>query len=355
MFPRLIVIYAFLFSSLSAADSSLTASVSSSPVPPGGTAQISITLPFPVPLVHGTLSVDVDAAVFGSISAINVFSASGDHAGIAQIQGHHADLFFTSNSGGVGRLPGLPVAEITLPVLATATAGATGQVTLQSKSPWRDIPGNQYTMSFQSPGVAIGDGMSIQSVVPGGGPLPAGTVVQINGQGFRASTALQLEGVSWSNLRLVSPGLLTFILTGPADLTGKLLVLTDSKGSSSRYYSSLTPSTVNRDAGVPAGIQPIFPRIAYVNATFSSPWFAFENDTLGPVEVVLSSAAERYTHDPPPPPNRTITIPAGGISIGDYFGGNSRFQFSNIFVRSYSSGPVVESDRRSGTCVPVSS
>ena len=168
-------------------DSSVTAILSSSPVSPGGTAQITLALPSSLALVTGSLVLDLDPAVFDNISAINVFSASGDQVGIANIQGRHADVQFTSNSGGIGRLRSDPVLEVTVPVLGTAKLGATGAVTARSKTRWRDILGNTYTMSFRSPGVMIGDGISIQSIVPGGGPVPAGTQVQVNGQNFTAA------------------------------------------------------------------------------------------------------------------------------------------------------------------------
>src|ERR1700682_2149355 len=162
-----------LLTSLHADNAAVTALISCPVVPPGGTAQIVITFPSPLAITHGRFQIDVDPSVFGDISAIHVFSASGDQQGVAKLQGRHADVVASANSGGLGRLPNVPVAEITVPVLATAPAGVTGTVAVQSPSPWHEVSGKQYTVSFQSPGVAIGAGISIQSVVPGGGQLPA--------------------------------------------------------------------------------------------------------------------------------------------------------------------------------------
>lgn len=75
-----------------AANSAVTALVSCPIVPPGGTAQIAVTLPAPVAFTHGHFRIDLDPAVFGAISAVNVFSASGDQQGVAALNGVHADV-----------------------------------------------------------------------------------------------------------------------------------------------------------------------------------------------------------------------------------------------------------------------
>ncbi|HEY6392841.1 MAG TPA: hypothetical protein VIX89_16290 [Bryobacteraceae bacterium] len=308
-----------LLAPVHAADLAVTGVLSSSPVSPGGTAQITLTLPSPVALVTGSLSLDLDAAVFDNISAINVFSASGDQVGIANIQGRHADVQFTSDSGGIGRLPSHPVLEVTVPVLAAAKLGTTGAVMGKSKTSWRDIVGNTYTMSFQSPGVSISDGISIQSAVPGGGPLPAGALVRINGQGFTLSTKLQIDDVAWSNPQFVNSGQLTFTLSGPADLTGKLILLTGANGAQATYYSTLTPTSVRRSASIPATVQPIFSQVPYSDASLFYP-LGLENASLSPVDVVLATySLPSGPHQPMPPPNtKKITIEAGAVYILDH-------------------------------------
>src|SRR5258708_24518514 len=121
--------WALLLTPVHADDSAVTAVFSSSAVSPGGTAQVTLTLSSPLALVTGSLSIDLDPGVFDNISAINVFSASGDQVGTANIQGRHAEVQFTSDSGGIGRLPSYPVLEVTVPVQADAKLGTTGAVT----------------------------------------------------------------------------------------------------------------------------------------------------------------------------------------------------------------------------------
>jgi uncharacterized protein (TIGR03437 family) len=316
---------ALLLNSLHAADSAITALVSCPVVQPGGTAQITVTLPSPVAITHGRFQIDLDPAVFGDISAIHVFSASGDQQGVAKLQGQHAEVVFGANSGGIGRLPNVPVAEITVPVLATATVGVTGAVTLQSSSPWYEVSGKRYAVSFRSPGVAIGAGISIQSVVPGGGQLAAGTVVAINGQGFTSSSKLRLDGVAWSNPQFVSSSLLNITLMGPNDLAGKLFELTDASGASTRYYSELTPTSIQDDAGH-SGYWPIFPTATYQAAsTLYSGYLWFENDTRNSIDVMLSPIFEPCTFCGAPAAPKKITVSASGVSLVyyNYLGGSA--------------------------------
>jgi hypothetical protein len=88
-------------------------------VPTGGTAQIRILLADPHALVSGEVVMDLDPAVFGDITAADVFSATGDQVGTVSIQGRHLDAQFASHTGGIGRLPGLPILTIAAPVHAS--------------------------------------------------------------------------------------------------------------------------------------------------------------------------------------------------------------------------------------------
>jgi uncharacterized protein (TIGR03437 family) len=298
----------------------LTGRISSFGAPPGGTVQVTLILSSPLPIAEGNLDIDFDPAVFDSISAINVFSASGDQAGIANIQGRHADVQFTSNSGGIGRLPDYPVLEVTVPVLSIARTGTIGAVAMRSASPWRDVSGYRYAVSFQSPGISIGNGISIQSVTPGGGVVPAGTQVQINGQGFTAATRLQLDGVVWSNQQFVNSRQLNFTLSAPADLTGRLLVVSDTNGAQARFYSFFIPTSVHRSASIPPGIQPIFPQVTYAGGNFGG--CALENQTLTPVDVVFTQIiSSDEIKVPPTVSTKTMTIPSGEVYLGEVPGG----------------------------------
>ena len=295
----------------------LTAKLTTTPVSPGGTAQIALILDSPAPLILGTLSLDLDPTVFGDITAINAFSATGDQIGAADIRARHAEVEFKSGSGGIGRLPGYPVLQITVPVLATATAGSIGTISAMSDNKWRDVTGRTYTLNFKAPGVQVGEGPSIKNVMPGGGALPSGTEVVVNGQGFTKSTKLQIDNVAWTNLQFLSPQQLKFTLSGAANLHGKRFLVSDDVGAQATYYSALTQTIVRRIMRIPASVQPIFPSVGYSDGVILELPEALENSSLEPIEVLLTQERiGRIDILHPSPPiisTNTITIPAGGV------------------------------------------
>ncbi len=267
------------------------ATLSSPVVPPGGTAHITLTLPTPQAIAAGSLSIDLDPAVFDNITAVNVFSASGDQIGVVRVQGRRADIDFASPSGGIGRLPLYPVLQLTVPVLSSARPGTLGRATAQAKAPWRDITGKDYPVTFQSPGIPIGPGLSIQSVLPAGDVLPAGTRVQIHGQGFSPATAVQMDGIAWQNLEFVNPRQLVFTLSGPADLTGRQISLSDPSGAQTRYFAALPLNVTRQAPSIPESIQPIFPLTSVRRTTLysSGSRLALQNPTANPVTLRIES------------------------------------------------------------------
>lgn len=319
--PRLplVVFCALLPGVLVGATPTITALVSCPPVPPGGTAQITVMLASPVNLTHGQFQIDLDPGVFGPISAVNVFSAGGDQQGAAKLRGLHADVVFGSESGGVGRLPGVPLAEITAPVLGSAAAGLLGAVTVQSSSVWHEVSGRQYSVTFESAGIPIGPGIAIASVVPGGGWLADGTVVAIHGQGFTPDMKLQLDGVAWSNLQVIGSTLAYLTLSGAADLTGKLFRLTTTDGAEARYWSALTPTSLQDENH--SGYWPIFPAIqSDTTGVSASNYWWFENDSKDAIDVVLKAFLTPCTPcaGQPLPADKKLTLPPGGVYLANY-------------------------------------
>src|SRR5207302_1078171 len=87
----------------------LTLQISTETVPAGGFAQIKVSLAQPLPLSSGGFLLDLDPAVFGDIASVAILSATGDSYGEADVSGSHASVEFYSGSGGLGRLPDLPM------------------------------------------------------------------------------------------------------------------------------------------------------------------------------------------------------------------------------------------------------
>lgn len=253
-------------------------------VPPGAMLQIRLLLEEPHQIAGGSVMMDLDPGLFGPIAAVDVFSATGDQVGAATIQDRHLYAQFASPSGGIGRLPGLPVMTITVPVLAWAHNDATSSITFTSGgAAWKDVRGNQYQPVAQPGEVRVGGTLSIGSVTPGGGLLPAGTRVRIGGSGFTPATAVQIDGVVLASTLFSGPQAMDAELGAPADLTGKRVVVRNPDGTQADFFSALRGIPES-----PAGNQqPIFPQQTYLAAELGTTayGYALENQNLEPVDV----------------------------------------------------------------------
>lgn len=233
--------------------------------PPGGWAQIQVFSNSPWRIADGALSIDFDPAVFGTIDHLAVFSAAGDAAGWANVKDRHLDVHFSSRSSGIGQLPQVPIFVVSLPVLATATAGAATLTVDPSATPWHDVFGKSYTLSMATGVFTVGGGLSIQSLTPGGGVLPAGTVVEVSGTGLDAATGVTIDGVRIESTQFVSGEVLRVTLGSQTELTGKHVQVAGA-GSSADYFSALSSAPTN----APSDVHLILPLTTYAAGLWKS-------------------------------------------------------------------------------------
>lgn len=138
--------------------------------------------------------------------------------------------------------------------------------------------------------VTVGGTLSIQSVVPGGGLLPSGTVVSMNGTGFDAATIVTIDGVSLTSTQFVSAAKINVTLGGATELTGKHVHVQTGSGAQSDFFCSLSSSPANTASNV----FPLLPFTTYSNVTWDRPddsdyqeSIALQNQNLFPVTVTL--------------------------------------------------------------------
>jgi uncharacterized protein (TIGR03437 family) len=268
--------------SLLVAQKPLVLQISNETAPPGGWVQIKISLSKPQAVATGAIAMNFDPTVFGPPANCTVFSANGDAWGTTDCKstmfagGPDSEISFedvsnyydltTSPATGIGRLRDLPLFVVNVPVLPTATPGQTVTITadtnaVRSSTLWLDPNGNPYDVSVIPGTVTVGGSLSVQSITPGGGNLPAGTVVRLNGTGFTPSTVVLADAVSVGAPSFISPQEIDLTLNAPADLTGKRFVVQNPDGAAVEYYSFLAPS--------PSGYD-IFPLIASSRIPFES-------------------------------------------------------------------------------------
>ena len=263
--------------------------ITANDTPPGGTAQIRIALAAPIPIAGGNLSMELDPSVFGSISAVDVFSATGDQMGFSRVQDRHLDVQFYSISGGIGRLPSMPMVVVSVPVLTGAAKGSTGNISVSSTSgPWKDVQGNQYLPSDTAARLKAGGELSINAVTPGGGLLAAGTTVQVDGLGFIASSVVEIDGVVLRSAQLKGPQSFQLTLGASVDLTGKRVTVRNPDGTRAEFYCALRG---RGQAGTsPGPIVPIFPLSTFM-AVDGSPMV--QNPSTMSIEVIYRSTSQR--------------------------------------------------------------
>ncbi len=232
---------------------------------------------------------DLDPSVFGPVAAVDVFSAAGDQIGVADIRDRHLDAQFSSPSGGIGRLPKMPVILVTVPVLASAKPGDTASIIAATPGkPWRDVEGNRYLPSAAPAQMKVGGSLSIDSATPGGGLLPAGTRVRIDGRGFKPATAVEVEGVVVRPAEFVGPQAVYLTLGAPADLTGKRVVVRNPDGAQADFYSALRGRL--RSSAPETTLWPIFPLRTYVAA---GGWPMVQNPNADPIYLTYQVRSNR--------------------------------------------------------------
>jgi len=335
MRPVLAIIALLMLPTWGAADSSvpgLTLRVVAEDTPAGGTLQLKIYLAAPKSVASGGIAMDFDPAIFGDVATVALFSASGDGVGYARFVGGRLDAHFWSQSGSIGQLPDRPILAISIPVLAGAATGATSALTidpngtvfnscqiLQCGPPWQDPAGNTYSVTVLPGAFRVGGSISVQSVSPAGGLVPAGAAVQINGMGFDSSTVAQMEGVGIASTQFVSPQQISLVLGGDTELTGKRVRLTNSAGEQLDHFPSL-PSLATQVVPLDGDSSPLHflvpmvtdqaVQLGYEYAT-GPEYLALQNQTQSP--VALSIVAEPALE---PLVTTTLVVPAGSTYAG---------------------------------------
>jgi len=288
--------------------------------PAGGWTQIKVFIATPCQITTGALSMDFDPAIFGNISNVAVFSATGDAWGYAMVYGNHVDVHFTSLSGGIGQLPGLPVFVASMPVHAGLATGSATAVTVDlSASNLNGTNGSPYALTVVPGTLQVGGTLSVQSATPGGGLMPAGTVIRIAGTGFDVSTTAAVDGVGVRSLQLVGPQEIDVTLDTATELTGKHLRLANAAGEQIDYFPALPSSP----SDWPSAWQPLVPLTTYQTVQFGfapSGGWALLNPTLSPVTATFWRVAVGNFHSI----LATYTIPPGEL----YFPGTGEFLVS---------------------------
>lgn len=261
--------------------------LSSENAPPGATLQLKLFLATPRPILNANLTISLDPAFFGDIQSVAVFSAAGDAAGQATVQGRTATLEFSSVSGGIGRLSALPVAVVNVPLLPTLRPGASVTVAASASSPWKDAQGVDFTPRFQPAPITVSGTLSLRPPTPLADLFPKDSVLTLEGTGFTPATAAEIDGAAIAETAYVSPERIRIKLSGPTTLSGKRIRLRNPNGDTVQHYAA-QPAIVSA-ASLPPGFFPLPPlQVATDWTTPALPaGILIQNPHPQPVEITI--------------------------------------------------------------------
>jgi uncharacterized protein (TIGR03437 family) len=305
-FAPLVVLCATV--TFAATPASLT--ISNETAPAGGWAQIKIYASKPMAIANGELVLNLSAAAFGPGAMVGLFGANGDATGLATTTAGQIDVQFTSATGGIGQLAGLPVMVISVPILASAS----GTVTVSATSP-------DSSVTVASGSVTIQGTLSVEKIYAGMGVVPAGTVLAVYGSGFTSSTMVAIDGVVLASTKFVSASEVDVTLGGATELVGKRVRVTDG-GVEFDYFCFQPNDPVNFPgksglASQVVNIQPLFPLFAGTSGSLYNGSIGGvveiqnPNPTVATVNVADLFVDSVYAAETA----QTLSIPAGGWMI----------------------------------------
>jgi hypothetical protein len=271
--------------------------VSTETVPAGAMAQIKVYLGTPQPISSGSIGLTFTGLPAGAsaIQGLTVFSATGDVTAVGLFDYRAAfELNFLSPSAGVGRLPGVPILEFSIPVPNGFSVAVIGSFS---------GPAGTYAMTAQPGGAAIGGSLSIQTVTPATGYLPAGSQLIVTGVGFQSGTDVEIEGVSLASVDIASPTVIDATVSGATEITGKQIALRNPDGSQVTYWGGLTDSLFTFPLNpTPSAI------CGRMGPAFDDPIsLVVQNPNPVPAQVTIGNAIVAA-----PGQTLTVTVPSGG-------------------------------------------
>ena len=244
--------------------------------PPGGVVQMKLLVTTPTPISSGGPRLSFDST-FDAVWGIELFNPTGDVNGAAVVNGSQVSVFYATSSGASGS--DYPIMTIALHVPPDATPGAQTQFSLDPTSTWMLGLLGPATLKPMTPAtVTVGGTISITNVVPGGGVLPAGSIVSIQGMGFQPKTQVQLNAIKASSIAWIGPNEIQVTLAETTNMTGQKIQMVNPDGSQDTYFSYLR--------GIPL-LQSVRPLLQNTLPIFSS--VTHSKAVYGPIGTLLTN------------------------------------------------------------------
>jgi hypothetical protein len=250
-----------------AAEDSICLPVLNEAVPPGGSIQFKVPkiVNEPTPII-----VDLQGFPFGAdLGAVQgvTLPEAPDAAGSAVNDGSSLVIRTVSPSATLGLSSDPTVETIAVPVGTTAT------LTLDPAASGLDPFGNPCVLDPLDQVRSVVEGtVSITDVLPGGGFLPAGSLVTVVGIGFQPEAQVLIDGIAVASASWVDSSRIEVVTAVEAQLDGRSLSVSNPDGTGATYVSYLRATDLGKSARpLLAATEAIFPVQTQSSALFAAP------------------------------------------------------------------------------------
>ena len=274
-------------------------------VPPGGMLQLQIAITEPKPISKGGQKTSFASPMLSSPIGMSLFSPNGDASGTAVFTAKKKPrLSLHSAISDMGNNIDYPILVMAIPVKATAPPGNTANLVLDpSISQWLDPTGVDYPVLLTNGTLTIGGTLSISNIVPGGGLVPKGTKIAIQGMGFQPDSVVQVNEATIASQTFVSSNEIDVTLTTDFNMTADRVRVKNSNGEEVTYYSYQRTTPIGKSAKTLIAVTyPLFSQatwsLAYFKPVLNGSQFtglALQNSTATPSQVRLQLFASNGT------------------------------------------------------------
>ena len=279
------------------------------PVPPGGSIQLKVRIHDPTPIIIDPtpiivdptpiivdptpIIVDLPGPDFGAVQGVTLLGAPNT-AGTAVIDGNSLVIRTVSPPATPGLSSDAMIA-VTIAVSDQAPVGTTASLTLDgAASSGLDPLGNS---CMPNPIGLVGSvatgAVSTTDVLPGGGFLPAGSLVAVVGIGFQPGAQLLIDGVSLASTSWVDSSRIEVVTAVDTQLDGRMVSVTNPDLTGATYFSYLRATDFGKSARpLLAATEAIFPvqplSSAVFAATTSGTFFGLALQNPEPADSIVS-------------------------------------------------------------------
>lgn len=273
--------------------------IPSATVPPGGMLQLQVAITEPKPISKGGQKTSFASPLLSSPVGLSLFSPGGDASGTAVFTAKKKPrLSLHSAISDLGNDPNndYPILVMAIPVKTTATPGKIANLVLDpSLSQWLDQNGVDYPVLLTNGTLTVGGTLSISNIVPGGGLVPKGTKIAIQGMGFQPDSTVQVNEATIASQTFVSSNEIDLTLTTDFNMTARRVRIRNSNGEEVIYYSYQRTTPMGKSTNTLIAVTyPLFSQatwsLGYFKPVLNGSQFtglALQNSTATPSQVRL--------------------------------------------------------------------